>query len=51
VTPKIEETKEQSPEDLFKIEMGFALVIEEMIKQKKPLIGHNCMYDWLYVYN
>lgn len=31
--------------------MGFTLVIEEIIKAKKPLIGHNCMYDWLYVYN
>ena len=31
--------------------MGFSLVIEEIIKSKKPLIGHNCMYDWLYTYN
>jgi hypothetical protein len=22
-----------------------------MIEAKKPLIGHNCMYDWIYVYN
>lgn len=31
--------------------MGFSLVIQEIINSKKPLIGHNCMYDWLYVYN
>lgn len=31
--------------------MGFSLVIKAMIEAKKPLVGHNCMYDWLYVYN
>ena len=31
--------------------MGFSLIIDEIIKAKKPLIGHNCMYDWLFVYN
>jgi len=31
--------------------MGFSLVIEAMIEAKKPIIGHNCMYDWLYLYN
>ena len=31
--------------------MGFTLVIKAMIEAKKPLIGHNCMYDWLYLYN
>ena len=31
--------------------MGFSLVIEAMINLKKPLIGHNCIYDWLYIYN
>ena len=32
-------------------EMGFSLVIQAMIEAKKPVIGHNCMYDWIYVYN
>jgi hypothetical protein len=32
-------------------EMGFSLVVEAMIEFKKPLIGHNCMYDWVYIYN
>ena len=28
--------------------MGFTLVIEAIIKARKPVVGHNCMYDWLY---
>jgi hypothetical protein len=35
----------------FEFEMGFSLVMEAMIEAKKPLIGHNCMYDWVYCYN
>ena len=31
--------------------MGFSLIIQAMIEAKKPVIGHNCMYDWLYLYN
>jgi poly(A)-specific ribonuclease len=31
--------------------MGFSLVIEAIIEAKVPVIGHNCMYDWLYLYN
>lgn len=31
--------------------MGFALVMDALIKSKKPFIGHNCLYDWLYIYN
>jgi len=35
--------------------MGFALVVEEMIKVMRqgncPFIGHNCMYDFIYLYN
>ena len=33
------------------MEMGFSLVIATLIESKKPLIGHNPMYDWLFVYN
>jgi poly(A)-specific ribonuclease len=66
--PKIEESKqsEQNPESsnpgldeakekMYQTEMGFALVVEEMIAVNKhrhvPLIGHNCMYDLVYLYN
>ena len=38
-------------EQLINYEMGFSLVIKAMIEAKKPLVGHNCMYDWLYLYN
>jgi len=32
-------------------EMGFALVVEELIASKKPIIGHNMIYDIIYLYN
>ena len=28
-----------------------SLVIKAIIDNKKPLFGHNCMYDWLYIFN
>jgi poly(A)-specific ribonuclease len=31
--------------------MGFTLVVEELIKCKKPIIGHNMIYDIIYLYN
>jgi len=31
--------------------MGFSLVIEEIIKAKKPLIGHNSIYDIGFIYD
>ena len=43
--------EDQARRDLFEYEMGFTLVIKAMIEAKKPFIGHNCMYDLLYVYN
>lgn len=42
---------DEAVSELYMHEMGFALVVEAMIKSGKPLIGHNCMYDWLYTYN
>jgi hypothetical protein len=42
---------ESAKQELFNLEMGFTLVIEAIIKAKKPVVGHNCMYDWLYLYN
>lgn len=50
-----EETKEEKPkltiDDVYTQEMGLSLIIEAMIEQKKPIIGHNCFFDWAYVYN
>jgi poly(A)-specific ribonuclease len=31
--------------------MGFALIMQTIIEAKKPIVGHNCMFDWVYVYN
>lgn len=38
---------------MFIQEMGFSLIVEAMINnlKKKPLIGHNLIYDILYFYN
>jgi hypothetical protein len=48
---KLEEVKER----MYLMEMGFAVVAQEMIKQSQqrrlPFIGHNCMYDLIYFYN
>ena len=30
--------------------MGFSLIIKALIEAKKPFIGHNCMYDILFIY-
>jgi len=30
--------------------MGFSLVVEELAKSKKPLVGHNMFFDMLFLY-
>jgi len=30
--------------------MGVSLIIEEIIKQKKLLVGHNMMFDIMFIY-
>ena len=42
---------DSAKQELFNLEMGFSLAIEAIINAKVPVIGHNCMYDWLYLYN
>jgi poly(A)-specific ribonuclease len=32
-------------------EMGFTMIAEVMINSKKPIVGHNLMYDILFFYN
>ena len=47
-----EQQKQEITEDfVYEMEMGVSLVIEALIKHKKPIVGHNCMYDWVYIYN
>lgn len=31
--------------------MGFSAVIQELIAAKKPIVGHNMIYDIIYLYN
>jgi poly(A)-specific ribonuclease len=31
--------------------MGFTLVVEELIAARKPVVGHNMIYDIFYLYN
>ena len=38
-------------EQFLNYEMGFSLLMEELIKAKKPLVGHNVFFDLLYVHN
>lgn len=43
---------ERDPEEaMFEREMGFSLVVEFLIGAKKPIIGHNMIYDIIYLYN
>ena len=44
-------TPSTAEKELWTYEMGFSLIIQAMIDAKKPVIGHNCMYDWIYLYN
>ncbi|CAI2361918.1 unnamed protein product [Moneuplotes crassus] len=48
---KIEKTQGINAANKYKSEMGFSLVIDEMIKSKKPLVGHNCIYDICFMYD
>lgn len=56
--PVTEETKKEEPitfdeakKELYCREMGFSLVMEALMASGRPLVGHNCMYDWLYIYS
>ena len=49
----VEEDKESERlvEELYMKEMGFSLVVDELIRARKPIIGHNMIYDIIYLYN
>jgi poly(A)-specific ribonuclease len=36
---------------LFRYELGFSQVIEILIEQKKPMVGHNMFLDMLFMYS
>jgi CAF1 family ribonuclease len=43
--------KQRMINDLFVHEMGFSLIVEMLIEAKKPIVGHNMMFDIIYLYN
>jgi hypothetical protein len=43
--------KEKIASDMYHTEMGFSVVVEELIRSKKPIVGHNMIYDIIYLYN
>jgi len=38
-------------QNLYNREMGFSLVVKALIDSKKPIIGHNMIYDIIYLLN
>lgn len=38
-------------EELYTMEMGFSIVVEELMNARRPIIGHNMIYDIGYLYN
>ncbi|TNV81953.1 hypothetical protein FGO68_gene6872 [Halteria grandinella] len=44
-------TDDKELEELYSTEMGFSHIVQLLIDAKKPIIGHNMMYDIIYLYN
>jgi len=38
-------------EQLLKFELGFSRVMERIASSKKPVIGHNMIYDLMFMYH
>jgi len=51
IEESLEDKLKKLVDELFIKELGFALVVEELIQAKKPIIGHNMIYDVMYLYN
>ena len=47
---ELERQQEVEISNLVNYELGFSLVIQEIIKQKKPFVGHNLFLDLLFIY-
>ena len=41
----------QQIDELYTKEMGFSLVVDMLVQARKPIIGHNMIYDVIYLYN
>lgn len=44
------EQVEYEAESLMQYELGFSRLIELIIQHKKPMVGHNCLFDVMYFY-
>lgn len=51
IESELERQQEVEIANLVNYELGFSLVIHEIIKAKKPLVGHNLFLDLLFLYN
>ncbi len=49
IAPSKEECKEEAVDKEFNKMLGFSLIFGEIMKQKKPLVGHNMLYDLCYI--
>lgn len=51
IITKITKAEKSADTSLRKVELyGFALLFEKIWGSKKPIIGHNCFLDLLYLY-
>ena len=44
-------TADEEAEHMLAYEMGFSTVIRELIKHRKPFVGHNMFLDMLFIYS
>jgi hypothetical protein len=52
LSPGAEKTEEERIiEGLYFQEMGFSMVVDMLIEAKRPIVGHNMIYDIIYLYN
>ena len=46
---KHQEAKRNENENNFNLKMGFRLILKEIMNSKKPIVGHNCFFDILFI--
>lgn len=45
----LKQEKRAQNQEIYKKAMGFRLIFKKLIESKKPIIGHNCFFDILFV--
>jgi hypothetical protein len=46
-----EEDLDEEVDQLCRFELGFSMVIQQIILSKKPIVGHNMFLDMLFIYD